>query len=424
MQLIKPGTNFNFMGRVPLFGGVSIGLILLSIVGIVVRGFNWGIDFSGGTELQIRFEKPVPTTDIRRVLGEQGFDKNQVQPYGAPENNEFLVRIERISSLAEDRVAGLRQQALDEFGADKLRSFVFLPEQGDRIVLDFLLSGEADTPPAEEGVASATAEHAAASAAAEHTPVTAAALAKSDREIASLTERVTDFFGKAGLSLREQDAVHAGAVRQDRVELTVYFKGVADRIVQSMSAQFGQVENRRTDYVDSNVSKELRTDGMLAIVYALLGILIYVAFRFNFYFSPGAVVALVHDITITMGVLTWTQLEFNLTTVAALLTIVGYSLNDTIVVYDRIRETVPAEEKLKEDLSVYVNRAINDTLSRTLLTSITTLLVITALLVFATGVIQNFGIALCIGVLIGTYSSVFVASPVYLMLKRAMPAGK
>jgi preprotein translocase subunit SecF len=441
MQLIKPGTNYNFVGRVPLFGGISAGLVLLSLVGILTRGFNWGIDFAGGTELQVRFDAPVATADIRKVLAEQGFDKNEVQPYGA-EGNEYLIRIERVTSLSEDRVNRLRDEAVKAFGAETLRAFVFEPSEGDRVALDFALPPVgAVAPVVEDGGVGGDAAAVVAEGQAR------ARALRDEQAVAELGDKVQAFFKAQAIELRATDTVQFGQVRGDRVEALVYFRGVSDRIVQALTRSFGPacsadnartvctssgrcdsgkcaVDNRRTDYVDSNVSKELRTTGILALIYALIGILIYIAVRFDFYFSPGAVVALIHDTIITMGVYAWVGIEFNLTTIAALLTIIGYSLNDTIVVYDRIRETLPAEDKLKEDRSSYVNRALNDTLSRTILTSGTTLLVVIALLVFGTGAIQNFALALLIGMTVGTYSSIYIASPVYLMLKKMVPAAR
>ena len=148
-------------------------------------------------------------------------------------------------------------------------------------------------------------------------------------------------------------------------------------------------------------------------MYALLGILIYIAFRFNYQFSPGAVAALAHDILITLGVFSLLERQFSLSTIAALLTIVGYSLNDTIVVYDRIREVMG---NLKGSvIGKVINKAINQTLSRTLLTSFTTLLVVLTLFLYGGDVIADFALALLIGVVIGTYSSIFVASPILIM---------
>lgn len=174
-----------------------------------------------------------------------------------------------------------------------------------------------------------------------------------------------------------------------------------------------RVEVLKVDVVGPRVGKELRLGGIYSVIYALIGILIYIAFRFNYQFSPGAVFALIHDVIITLGVFSLLQRQFTLSTVAAVLTIVGYSLNDTIVVYDRIREKMGV---LKGSvLSKVVNRAINETLSRTILTSLTTLLVVLTLIIYGGEVIADFSTALLIGVLVGTYSSVFVASPVLIM---------
>ncbi|MEM6731548.1 MAG: protein translocase subunit SecF, partial [Myxococcota bacterium] len=173
---------------------------------------------------------------------------------------------------------------------------------------------------------------------------------------------------------------------------------------------------RRVEFVGPQVGNQLRNQGILAVLYALGFILIYVAIRFDLAFSPGAVVALVHDVIITVGVFAVFQLEFNLPIIAAILALVGYSLNDTIVVYDRIRENaVRYRGRALRDL---VNTSLNQTLSRTLITSITTLLATVSLLVFGGGIVRDFAIALTIGVIIGTYSSIAVASPVYIFLRE------
>ena len=148
---------------------------------------------------------------------------------------------------------------------------------------------------------------------------------------------------------------------------------------------------------------------MLSVIYALLGILLYVSFRFDLRYSPGAVLALVHDVSITIGIFCLFGLEFNLPIIAALLAIVGYSLNDTIVVYDRIRESLSLG--LGKDLIDNINISVSDCLSRTVLTSVTTFLAVLSIYVFGGGIIQNFALAMLIGVVIGTYSSIYIASP-------------
>ena len=171
---------------------------------------------------------------------------------------------------------------------------------------------------------------------------------------------------------------------------------------------------RRVEFVGPQVGDELANDGGLALLYSMFGILIYVAWRFEYKFSLGSVAALVHDVIITLGCFALLQMEFDLTVLAAVLAVIGYSLNDTIVVYDRIRENF---RTLRKDTSENImNISLNQTLSRTLMTSLTTALVLIALAVLGGEIIHNFAIALLIGVGIGTYSSIFVASPIVLAL--------
>ena len=176
----------------------------------------------------------------------------------------------------------------------------------------------------------------------------------------------------------------------------------------------GEVVMRRVEFVGPQVGEELTEQGILAVVYALIGIFLYVMIRFQWRFSVGAVTALVHDIIVTMGILALLQVEFDLTVVAALLAVIGYSLNDTIVLFDRIRENFPRLRKASS-LEV-VNISVNETLSRTLMTSITTLLVLTALFIFGGEIIHSFAFTLIVGVLVGTYSSIYVASTTLLEL--------
>lgn len=173
-------------------------------------------------------------------------------------------------------------------------------------------------------------------------------------------------------------------------------------------------EKRRIEFVGPQVGDELAEDGGLALLYSMFGILIYVAWRFEYKFSLGSVAALFHDVIITLGFFSILQMEFDLTVLAAVLAVIGYSLNDTIVVYDRIRENFRA---LRKDSSENImNISLNQTLSRTLMTSLTTALVLVALALLGGQIIHNFAIALLIGVGIGTYSSIFVASPIVLAL--------
>ena len=187
------------------------------------------------------------------------------------------------------------------------------------------------------------------------------------------------------------------------------------QISSSVIRMLGEgVDVRRVEFVGPKVGEELTNDGGLAMLYALIGILIYVAFRFEYRFALGSIVALIHDVTITLGIFSILKIEFDLTVLAAILAVIGYSLNDTIVVFDRIRENFLATRHVEPE--PIINEALNQTLSRTLMTSFTTLLVLFALFYLGGEVIHSFAGALLIGVVIGTYSSIYVASTTVLAM--------
>lgn len=189
---------------------------------------------------------------------------------------------------------------------------------------------------------------------------------------------------------------------------------VSNKLLDLLSSNNFSAEMRRVEFVGPQVGEELREDGGLAMLYALLCIMVYIAFRFQMRFSVGAVSALIHDVIITLGFFSITRFNFDLTILAALLAVIGYSLNDTIVVFDRVRENF---RKIRNKTPVEVfNISLNQTLRRTLMTSFTTLLVLTALFLLGGEIIHGFSVALIFGVLIGTYSSIYIASPVTLML--------
>jgi preprotein translocase subunit SecF len=190
---------------------------------------------------------------------------------------------------------------------------------------------------------------------------------------------------------------------------------LSTRVLEALSQGVeGEIEMRRVEFVGPQVGDELAEQGILAVIYAMVGVFLYVMFRFQWRFSVGAVAALIHDITISMGMLSLVQIEFDLTVVAALLAVVGYSLNDTIVLFDRIRENFPRYRK-RQPIEV-VNTSINETLSRTLMTSSTTLLVLVALFYFGGEIIHGFAFTLIVGIVIGTYSSIYIASTTLLLI--------
>jgi len=228
---------------------------------------------------------------------------------------------------------------------------------------------------------------------------------------AGITDATVRLYGEAG---EDRFTIKAGILSEDQGDET-------DPIMTAMITAFGadQVTLQQEDSVGPKAGKELRRKAQVAILVSCLLILIYIGFRFDFMFAPGAIVALIHDIIITLGAISLTGQNFSLTSVAALLTILGYSINDTIVLYDRVREDAAASgQDVDADL---VTTAINQVFSRTIITSVTVLFVVVVLYFIAEGAIRDFAFAMIVGVIAGTYSSIFVASPVYLLMRRIWP---
>jgi preprotein translocase subunit SecF len=207
-------------------------------------------------------------------------------------------------------------------------------------------------------------------------------------------------------------------------EYTVLTQGTGDKIGEALRAKYGegQVEVVRTDYVGPQVGRQLQIDGILAVLYAMGMILVYVGFRFDFRFSPGVVIALIHDAIITLGFFVVSRHEFNLTSVTVILTVVGYSVNDTIVVYDRIREN--AKRHKGKPLRDLINLSINEMLGRTILTSGATALSLVGLILYGVGTIQDFALAMLVGIISGTYSTWYIASPMTIWIEEHMAQRK
>ena len=290
MELIKQNIAFDFMAKRKIAAIVSAVLLLISLGSLLTQQLNFGIDFTGGTIVEVGYPEAVELDKIRASLSDSKFQKAVVQYFGTAD--DVLIRV----------------------------------------------------PPTE------------------------------DLNSADISSQLLELLQQGGQ----------------------------------------QAEMRRVEFVGPQVGDELTEDGGLAMVYALLCILVYVALRFQLRFSAGAIAALVHDVIITIGFFSITRMEFDLSVLAAVLAVIGYSLNDTIVVFDRIRENFRRMRKA-EPIEV-INSSLNQTLGRTLMTSLTTLLVLVALFFFGGEIIHSFATALIIGVLIGTYSSLFVASPVTLAL--------
>ena len=221
--------------------------------------------------------------------------------------------------------------------------------------------------------------------------------------------QVQEFGSAKNILIRVEQQVGGDQVQQNVVNI------VKTALNTSLSSD---VNFRRTEVVGPKVSSELIKAGVIAIVVAVFAMLVYIWFRFEWQFSLGVVIALIHDVLLTLGIFSLLQLEFNLSIIAAILTIVGYSMNDTVVVYDRVRENL--RKYRKKEIIDLLNISINETLSRTIMTSVTTLLALLSLYIFGGSVIKGFTFAMIWGVLVGTYSSIFIAAPLlnYLKVKR------
>lgn len=292
MQILKKTTDIDFMGKRKLAIVFSLVIMLVSIGAMVTRGLNFGLDFTGGSLIEVGYEQPVDLQEVRSALDKVGFGDAVVQHFGT--SKDVLVRLAPRGGEASESL-------------------------GDQIL----------------------------------------------------------------------EALNAGAE--------------------------SEVKMRRQEYVGPQVGDELRDDGGLAMIIALAFILIYVMARFEYRFALGSIAALIHDVVITLGCFALFQWEFDLTTMAAVLAVIGYSLNDTIVVFDRIRENF--RKMRKDKAQKVVNASLNQTLSRTLMTSMTTMLVVLAMFFLGGELIHSFSLALVIGIVVGTYSSIYVASTTALALK-------
>jgi preprotein translocase subunit SecF len=400
MQFVKPDINIPFLRYSRVAGFVSVGLVVASMVLAAVPGPNYGIDFKGGTEIQFRLSTPMDIGRMRASIGRAGFKKSDLVRIGRA-GDRYRVRLEAVTTLTKEDSAKVRALFAKAFKDQVLEDFRLSPG-GDKIMVVF-----------EQKVAPEKIEKVAVEAGLK--------LRELDRaqvlfEMAGSSKTGSAEPEEEGeLSAEEKERCLEPVCLFGRPEdntYEIFLQGVADTFLSSLATTLGDVklEVEEIEWVGPAVGRQLRDAGIKSILYAMGLILLYVAFRFDLRFAPGAVVCLFHDVLITLGIFVVLRREVSLPTIAALLTIIGYSLNDTIVVFDRIRENL---SKIRErDLKLVVNKSINETLSRTIMTSLTTFLAILPILILARGTIQNFAIALTIGILTGTYSSIYIAAPI------------
>ena len=407
IRFFDPKREINFVKYFHASLVIAATIPLVAVFGSMIFGINWGIDFSGGTEMQVLFQEDVGSDKINVALEEAGFTKHQVQRYGAAESKEMLIRIERLATFKPEDIIRINELVSKKFpGEGKSLSQVrFNADVGDRLTV-VLPEPKIENRDDNQAVAKV--------------------LSTQRAELAQLLDDKSGFKLRRTKGLNDQKDSMVGAVMQDEpkdglVNYSVHFIGVSDKIAMALAAKFGKVEVRRVEFVDSQVSGQLRSDGALAVFYALLAILIYIAIRFDIFFAPGAIVALVQDTFGAFLVFVFAHYEFDLPSVAALLAVLGISINNTIVVYDRIRETAPVAGKTPVDdamIVAAVNKAIHDTLGRTIMTTLTTLIASLALWHFAGGVIESFAMVLTVGLALGSLSSTLAAPATYLFMRR------
>lgn len=378
MQLIKPGRMFDFMKYRPYFVGLSLALAALSVIFMFVPGPKWGTDFKGGTELQVVFKKPVEPSDVREAIEKAGFESAEVVRV-EDVTHGFIIRVQEVSSLDEPTKEALRDKLCfsDASQQDEARcpdalrpTEVKFSPGGDKISLRY------DTDPDRARIA---------------------------EEMASVP----------AVKLRGdvENSVIIFSGRDHKVEVQLKSKG--DQLLEGLKSHLGEDvapdAPERLEWIGPKAGAELRNSAFFSIVITIVFIMLYIVIRFDLRFAPGAIFALVHDVVIAVGAMCLLQREITLSTVAAVLTVLGFSVTDTVVVYDRVRENLGKHRNMT--FAEIVNLSVSEMFARTLLTSGTVLLSMICFLWFGTQMIKDFAFVILVGVGVGTYSSIYVAAP-------------
>ncbi len=371
MEILR-NTNFDFMKYRKFWVIFSLILVMAGIVSVFfLRNLNIGVDFAGGTQINLQFREKPDITELRGLLGGAGLEEIQIQRFGTEEENEVMVR----TRLMEGQQEGSLQKVVTALDARLNPGQTGKPDV-NRIGADALAGILTQANPDRLG----------ADAQARYLKTAEAILEK--RRDKGLFEGWNDVAGAGGLSPAGLQALQQRATLGNFTVLGV-------------------------DNVGPQIGKELRSQGFWAVALSLLGMMIYIWLRFELRFGIGAIMACIHDVLVTLFLFTLAGYEFNLTTVAAFLTLIGYSVNDTVVIFDRIRENM--RKTRRKPLIEIMNESINQTLSRTILTGGSTLLALAALLALGGDVIRGFAFVMAVGIIVGTYSSIYVASPFALL---------
>ncbi len=360
MQFLE-NLNIDFLSKRKIAYIFSSALLIIGIIGIMFRGLQLGIDFKGGTEIALKFEKPINISEMRDELNQIGLGNVEVKTFGGETGALIRTELQEIPPALLQNVVASVEKRISELFPEVNRAIVDTSSSAIVYQLDTTFNANS----------------------------------------------VSDELFAAGY----QTGVQEG----NKLVVNI---GMAFLIEESLrnSITDNPFVIQKEDQVGPKIGSELKRDSIIAVLLALLVILIYLGFRFKFVFALGAVAALFHDVLITLGLFSLLynlipglNLEISISVVAAFLTLVGYSINDTVIVFDRIRENLKIHKTA--NLEVNINKAINKTIRRTVITSATTLFVVTILLFFGGDVLRGFAFTLFFGIIIGTYSSIFVASP-------------
>ncbi len=388
MEIFR-NTNFDFLGKKWPFIVASLVLTAAGLVSLTLKGGPlYGIDFRGGAVMNVKFQGTPPVDKIRTALSKRIPGEITVQDIsGGGVSNSVLIGTELKSDEELARARDAMTRTLEE---------TFSPEQGTQKI-DFNNSGK-------QTLADRLRD-----------PLIRSGAAQSDTQVQDIVSRMVAYRDRDRSGLVSNfDELASGA-------------GISPQVLNIVKQEcyLAPFVIKGVESVGPKVGSELRKQAVLATLYALAGMLVYIAFRFEWIYGFAAVIAVFHDTIITIGLFSIFNKEITLTVIAALLTLVGYSMNDTIVVFDRIRENLKILRR--EKLDSLINKSINQTLSRTILTSGLTFLTVLALFLFGGQVLHGFSFALVVGIIIGTYSSIFIASPILvfwqnLVARRNKPA--
>lgn len=406
MYIIKPGTLYDFMGKRRYFYLLSMFLVVGSIVSFFVPGPKWGTDFKGGTELILAFKQPVEAGQVREAVEQiKGADGNP--HFQSPEvvavpdkTNHFLVRVQETSAVGEETKEAISRQmcfaeqdlpadCTDELKPNEVR---FSPG-GEKIVLRYPweLSKVDNEIIGEDGKTERQRQI--------------------DTRLAAIEARISS---ASGIALVPNKPVALVSARDGDAKIEVRLKGTADQLMSGIATHFGPEiapdAPVSVEWIGAKAGAELRDSALKSLGIAVFIIMLYIAVRFDLRFAPGALISLVHDVIIAMGAMVITQREVGISTVAAILTVAGYTLTDTVVVYDRIRENLGRHRNLT--FPQLVNLSISEMFGRTIVTNLTSLASLTMFLIFGTQLIKDFAFVMVIGVGVGTYSSIYVAGPI------------